>query len=168
MRDSDLFETAVKRYFEPIAQDLNLPLIKIRDGIYEMPSPYFVMRVRLHDGHARGLNVILREASLRNFNESEPGIQYSIGCFMLFSGVQLDQTYIDVVTDEDFLRQALLLAQAVKRFGVSYLLGQKNDFEAIKEMMRKRGEPELERIKQLLQNMPPFVRQEWISKADDD
>lgn len=170
MRDSKLFDQAVAKFFEPIALKLRLPLVKIRDGIYEMQSPYFIMRVRLHNGHARGFNVILRQASMRDFDERKPDIQYSIGCFILFQGEDLKQIMVEVNTDEDFLKQAKLLAEATERFGVPYLLGQKNDFEAVREFMKKRGEPELERIKQLQRNIErnlPFVRQEWIIPDDE-
>jgi hypothetical protein len=61
-------------------------------------------------------------------------------------------------------------AQAAERFGIPYLLGQKNDFEAVKEWIRKRGEPELERIKQMQRNIErnmPSVRQEWVIPEDE-
>jgi hypothetical protein len=169
MRDSKLFDKAVMRFFEPIAQQLGLPISKIRDGVYEMPSPHFIMRIRLHDGHRRGLNVILRSAMLKDFGEDKPDQQYDISCFMLFHGEDLKQIIADVNTDADFIAQAELLAGAVNRFGIPYLLGQKNDFEAIREFMKKRGEPEMERIKQMQRNIErnmPSVRQEWTIPED--
>jgi hypothetical protein len=54
MCDSKLFDKAVAKFFEPIAHRLGLPLTKIRDGVYEIPSPHFILRIRLHTGHARG------------------------------------------------------------------------------------------------------------------
>lgn len=129
MRDSKLFDKAVAMFFEPIAQRLRLSLSKVREGVYEIPSPHFILRIRLHTGHARGLNVALRPASLRDFDENTAGSEYGIGCFMLFNGEKLEHIYVRVETDEDFLKLAQLLAQATERFGVPYLGGQKNDFE---------------------------------------
>jgi hypothetical protein len=167
MRDSKLFDKAVAQFFEPIARKLDLPLIKMNDGVYEIQSPYSIMRIRLDTGHRRGLNVLLRPASLREYDENKPG-EFGIVNFIEFNGEKLQQTFFDVFTDEDFLRQAQLLAQAAERFGIPYLRGQKNDFEAIGEMIKKRGEPEQEKIREMMRNMPSFVREEWHIPTSDD
>jgi hypothetical protein len=162
MRDSAIFDQAVKKFFEPIARKLGLPLVKVRDGVYEVYSPYFIMRLWLDTGHARGLNVILREASHRDFDERAPGIQFGIGCFMEFHGERLQDTFIPVDTDEDFLKRAQLLAQATERYGVPYLLGQGKDFEAVREIKKKEGEE----IKKKWENVkfPSFVKKAWVEK----
>ncbi|SRR5258708_18689560 len=159
MRDSDVFDKAVKTFFEPIAQKLALPLSKVREGVYEIPSPYFIMRVRLDTGHARGLNVILRPASAEEFDENKPGVQYGIGCFMEFRGEQLERTFIDVDTDADFLEQARLLALAAERHCVPYLLGKGKDLAAIREGINKKTAADLEEIKKY--RFPTNVREEW-------
>ena len=69
MRDSVLFDKAVDAFFAPLARKLDLPLIKVRDGVYDISSTHFIMRIRLDTGHRRGLNVILRPASFREFDE---------------------------------------------------------------------------------------------------
>ncbi len=169
MRDSELFDKAVARFFEPIAHELGLPLTKIGDGVYEMPSAHFITRIRLATGHRRGLNVILRRASLSDFDEGKPGIQYDVGCFMLFTGEDIKPLLFDVITDEEFLKKAQLLAGATERFALPYVLGHKNDFEAVREFIRKRGEPELEKIKEMQRNIErnmPNVRQEWTIPED--
>src|SRR5438105_4546347 len=114
-------------------------------GVYDISSPHFIMRIRLHTGHQRGLNVILRPASFREFDEDQPGIQLGIGSFVLFQGEDLDQVMVEVQTDQDFLNQAQLLSEASEYFGMPYLLGQKDDFESVREMMRKRGEADLDK-----------------------
>jgi hypothetical protein len=170
MRDSKLFDKAVAKFFEPVAQKLGLSLAKIGEGVYEIPSSYFILRVRLHSGHARGLNVLLRPTSARYFDENKTGSEYGIGCFIQFQGEDIKQIMVDVNTDEDFLKQAKLLAEAAERFGSPYLLGKRNDFEAVKEFINARGEPESERIKQMQRNIEhnmPSVRQEWIIPDDE-
>ena len=159
MRDSKIFDEAVVKFFQPIAQKLDLPLSKVSEGVYEISSPHFVMRIRLDTGHARGLNVILRQSSLREFDENEPFVQYGIGCFMQFYGESLQETFIDVDTNEDFLEQARLLAIAAERYGVPYLLGQGKDFDAVQQMIRKRAEESVKEIKKY--HFPKNVREEW-------
>jgi len=170
MSDSKLFDKAVMRFFKPFAQRLGLAIAKIRDGVYEIPSPHFIMRIRLHDGHRRGLNVILRSAKLKDYSEDKPNQEYGIGCLLLFQGEDLKQIIVEVNTDEDFLKQAKLLAEASERFCVPYLLGQKSDFEAVREFMKKRGELDLKRIKQMQRNIEcnmPSIRQEWIMPENE-
>jgi hypothetical protein len=145
MRDSELFDKAVTTYFGPIAQKLGLPFTKVRDGIYEISSSYFIMRIRLHTGHARGLNVILRPTSLENYDESKPG-GLGIGCLMQFNGENSKPLSGWVRTNEDFLKLTQLHAQAAERFGIPYLIGEKDDFEAVRESMTKRGEADLSKL----------------------
>lgn len=123
------------------------------------------MRIRLHTGHERGLNVTLREASKHEFNEDEPFVQFGIGCFIEFYGEKLEKTFIDVNTDEDFFRQARLLAQAAELFGVPYLLGQGKDFFAIQETYKKSSNEAVEEIKRL--QLPSFVQKRWHLPKDN-
>jgi len=160
MRDSKIFDEAIAEYFRPIAQGLDLPLSKISDGIYDISSPYFILRIRLHTGHRRGFNVMLRQASSREFDENEPFIQYGIGCFMEFYGEDLKQTFIDVESDGDFMKLAQLLANATKRYGVAYLVGEGKDFNVIQETVKKQAQKSIEEIKNY--HFPKNVRKEWI------
>jgi hypothetical protein len=160
MRDSKLFDKAVETFFGPISRRFNLPFSKVRDGIYDIPSPHFIMRVRLDTGHHRGLNVTLRPASFRDFDEDKPGIQLGIGCFIEFYGKKPQDTLIDVFTDKDFLDRARLLAIAAEHYGVPYLLGKGKDWDAVKEVIRKKTEKDTERIKKY--RYPKNVREEWI------
>ncbi|HUA67659.1 MAG TPA: hypothetical protein VMA13_03850 [Candidatus Saccharimonadales bacterium] len=160
MRDSKIFDEAIAKCFQPIAQDLGLPLSKVSDGVYEISSPYFILRMRLHTGHRRGFNVMLRQTSFREFDENEPFVQYGVGCFMEFHGEDLKQTFIDIDTDDDFIRQGQLLADATKRYGVAYLEGQGKDFDAVQEIVKKQAQESIEEIKKY--RLPKNVRKEWI------
>lgn len=163
MRDSKIFDQTVAKFFEPIARKLGLSLVRVMEGVYEIYSPYFIMRIRLDTGHSRrGLNVILREASHREFDERAPYIQYDIGCFTQFYGEKLEDTFIDVLTDEDFIKQAQLLAQAAERYGAPYLLGQGKDFEIIKEVYRKKGAEAAKKWENV--QFPSFVKKGWTKK----
>ncbi len=160
MRDSELFDRAVAQYFQPIAQELDLTLTKIVDGVYDMPSQHFIMRIRLHTGHRRGFNLILRPASWPDVDENDPNVpQLGIACFAQFHGETLQDIFIDVSDDKEFLKQADLLAAAAKRYAVSYLRGKGQDWDAVREDVRKKTEMEVEKLKEL--KLPPFVQKRW-------
>jgi hypothetical protein len=143
MRDSQLFDKAVETFFEPFAQKLGLPLSKVWDGAYDIPSQHFIVRIRLDTGHRRGLNVILRPASFREFDENKPGIQLGIGCFIEFHGENPQDTFVEVSTDESFSERARLLAIAAERYAVPYLLGEGKDWEVIQAMVQKKTDKDL-------------------------
>jgi hypothetical protein len=164
VRDSELFDKVVAKFFAPIANKLELPIVKVTDYIYEIPSPHFIMRIRLHGGRHRGINVILRKTSLRDFVDNKAGFQLDVGCFRLFNGEEL-KPYSPVLTDSDFLQQAQWLTAEAEHSGVPYLLGLRDDFEAVQEFMAKRGEPEVQRQREMSasirRNMRGQVREEW-------
>jgi hypothetical protein len=158
MRDSKIFDEAVEKYFAPIAGALGLLLLRVQDGIYDIPSACFILRIRLDTGHRSGLNVFLRPAEFHQFDENEPGIEYGLGNLMLFKGEPWEDPLIE--TDDDFVKRAEWLAKMSERFAVPYLLGQENNWEAIKEMVRQRTIPEIEKIKSY--RYPKNVREEWL------
>lgn len=159
MRDSEIFDEAVYKFFEVLGRELGLELLKIGVGVYEMPSPHFILRIRLDTGHRRGLNVLLRPASLRDFDEYQPGSQLGIGCFIEFYGGKLQDVFINVDSKDDFVRQAQLLAAATREYLIPYLIGQGNDWEAVEEAVRRKTERDVEKIKNF--RFPKNVREEW-------
>jgi hypothetical protein len=160
MRDSQLFDKAVETFFAPFARKLGLPLSRVRDGVYDIPSPHFIMRIRLHIGHARGLNVILRPATFREFDENALGVQLGIGCFIKFHGENSRDTLIDVFNDEEFVEEARLLAIAAEKYAVPYLRGEGKDWASVKEMVARKTEKDVAEIKKY--RFPKNVRKEWI------
>ena len=160
MRDLELFEKAVGTYFEPLAQRLGLPLSKVREGVYDLSSQHFIMRIRLDTGHRRGLNVILRPASFREFDENKPGIQLGIGCFIEFHGENPQDTLIEVSTDEHFIERTRLLAVAAEKYAVPYLLGESADWQTVNEMVQRKTEKDVKEIEKY--RFPKNVRKEWI------
>lgn len=120
MRDSKIFDEAITQFFEPIASTAGLPLSRVQDGVYEIASPHFVMRIRLDTGHRRGLNVILRRASTEGFDEQHPG--YGIAHFVRFGGAEWESEPF-LQTDEDFMQRAHAVAKASEEYVIPYLLG---------------------------------------------
>jgi hypothetical protein len=156
-RDSRIFDEAVARFFAPVATRLGLPVQRIAVGVHEVSSPWFIMRVRLHTGHHRGLNVLLRPASQREFDENEPGTELGIGNFAQFAGEDWNEPLIE--TDSGFMDRAESLASAAERHLAPYLLGQKNDFSAVQEMVSERTRIAVEQIKKY--RFPRNVRKKW-------
>src|SRR5216684_7123154 len=76
----ETFEQAVARYFEPIAREQDWPLIRPRQDVYEIPSPYFVMRIRYWVGaHTKSINATLipieeMPGDIENGGQGELGI----------------------------------------------------------------------------------------------
>jgi len=152
-------------YFEPIAQKHKLPLVRIEDGIYEVPSPHYILHIEAYAGHSsRGLSASLRKTTLCTFVRGRAGFQYGIGWFMSSKGENIDYFNFQINDDDDFLKMAQLYADATERFGISYLLGQTDDYEAVREFAEKEVKAREERTKQTQRNIQikmKNVRQEW-------
>lgn len=152
-RDSALFDEMVGTCFRPLADKLHLPLNKIGEGVYEIPSDYFIARIRLDTGQARGLNVILRPAS---FHDDK---QFGIGHFVDFRGGNSSGIMIDVFTDNDFRKQVQLLAHATEQYLAPYLVGECKDWEAVKSVVRQKIEKAREEV--LKRHFPPNKQKRW-------
>jgi hypothetical protein len=87
-------------------------------------------------GHRRGLNASLGRTSAQTFDENNPG--YGIGRFVRFEGGKWDSNNL-VGTDADFTRQVDRFAKAAAEFGIPYLLGKGEPFEAIERQVAERN-----------------------------
>ena len=68
---------------------------------------------------------------------------------MEFHGEELKQSFIDVDSNDDFMKLAQLLADATKRYGVPYLVGEGKDFDAIQQIVKKnKSQENIEKIRQ--------------------
>ena len=160
MRDSKLFDEGMKTYFLPFAQKHGLSWAKERDGVYDILSPYYILRIRLDTGHRRGANVILRPASHRVFDENDPTVQIGLRWFAEFYGKKSQNLFNEVSDRESFLDQMRLLALAAEQYAEPYLLGRGRNWDAIKEQIRAGAHQESEAIKQY--RFPKNVRKEWL------
>jgi hypothetical protein len=147
MRDLQLFTKAVGVFFEPLASKHDLSLSEAREGVYDISSQHFIMRIRLHTGHRRGLNVSLRPASFREFDENEPGVELGIWLLIEFYGHDPRDVFVEVSSDESFLKQVELLAVAAERYGLPFLLGHDKDWEIIKSGVERKTKKDLEQIR---------------------
>jgi hypothetical protein len=160
------FDKAVSEYFAPIASKLHLPLFRVSDGIYELPSRYHILRIRLDTGHSsQSLNVLLRKTSLRDFIDDKPGIQLGIKWFREFNGEEEFKSFERYPTHEEFSKQTRWFATETDRWVTPYLLGLKDDFEILMKFIDEKGEAGRQKVKEMtanvLRNMKGKIRAEW-------
>lgn len=134
------FELAVSRYFEPIAQQLKLPLIRRNDELYEIPSASVTMEIRLIKGHA-GYLVVAEIYSTENPSTYITGSgerRVHVICVNTLAHPE----YIDLPPTykiETFLEQARCMKELVEKFYLPFMLGEK-DLKPIEEAAKKRRE----------------------------
>jgi hypothetical protein len=77
-RHSRIVEKAVSNCFEPMAKKHGLKIYKIRQCVYEIPAPYFVLRIELDGECDSGIVVTLRDMSIRAVVERVSRVHYNI------------------------------------------------------------------------------------------
>jgi hypothetical protein len=156
------FEQAIALYFEPIAREHGLQLVRCGDDAYEIRSPYCVMRLSFHEGgHTRSMNAILS----RNAGETS-GSNIGVWPIAGYNGVNIKQYIPREKTAEGFFAEAEYVSKMVKTFCVPYLLGEKSDWDQVREYWRKESEKELEKIKGY--KFPPNVQKRWHLPPPND
>lgn len=154
------FEQAVGRYFEPIAKEHGWPLIRRGDNVYETTSPFFVMRIRFDIGaHTKGINATLvpTDQASRDIGSGGGG-ELGVGVLAGYNGVEIK--YIPwEQTETGFFAEAQNVAEMMKTYGVPYLLGQKSDWNNVKDYIQGRIKERAKEIKQY--EFPPNVQKRW-------
>lgn len=156
----ETFERAVARYCEPIARDHDWPLIRLRENVYEIPSPHFVMRVRFDVGaHTKSINATMipteqMPGDVENGDSGELGVAVIAG----YNGISIE--YIPrKATEEGFYEQAQYVSDMAKTFGVPYLLGDKSDWNSVKNYIQEKINADAEKISNY--KFPPNVQKRW-------
>jgi hypothetical protein len=149
------FEIAVARFFQPIAAEYGWQMIRCGSDAYEIVSPHAVMRVDYFQGqHTRSMNLRLRPQGQLHGSTEETGVWPIAG----YNGSPFEYIPWDQ-TAEGFLQEAEYMANMAREFCLPYLLGQKNDWEAVREYWRQETEKDLEKIKGY--RFPPNVQKRW-------
>jgi hypothetical protein len=155
---SKTFDAAVSRHFKPIARRFSLPINRLKDGVYEIPSPYFIMRIRFGIGHGKSILVTLACVDEKPADIDDESKEYGIGVIAAYNGEEMCTEQVDTI--EDFLQQAERTARLAEEFGIPYILGQKSDFNEVKEFVRERIEKAVSKVKAY--RFPKNVREEWL------
>lgn len=154
------FEQAVIRHFEPIAREHNWPLIRRSDDTFEIESPFCVMRLSLHEGaHSRSLNAHLFPISSELSESSGPEGGTGVWPIAGYNGFDIKQYIPRGKSTEEFFSEAEYVSNVVKTYCIPYLLGQKSDWDDVREYWRKESEKELEKIRAY--KFPPNVQKRW-------
>lgn len=149
------FEEAITRYFFPIANEYGWTVTRCRDDAYEIRSPHCVLTVDFYQGqHTRSINLLLTPTNEALNNSVRTGIWPIAGHNgSPFEYIPWEQTA------EGFLQEAEYMANLARKYCVPYLLGQKSDWEAVREYWQKESEKSLEKIKGY--KFPPNVQKRW-------
>jgi hypothetical protein len=161
----DLFKKAVAQYFEPIAHENNLPLVRPGEKLYEIPSIHFVMRIRFDVGaHTKSINATLIQSHQMPGDIEEGCLdELGVGVIAGYNGVEVRYVPWEQ-TEEGFLQQAKAIAIQAKQFAVPYLLGQKSDWNYVRAYIQEKIDEDVERIKAY--KFPPNVQKRWHLPAD--
>jgi hypothetical protein len=154
----ETFDFAVSQYFEPMAKRFRLSISHLKDGLYEIQSPYYSMRIEYTEGHiGKQILATLFPTKDRPANVEDRVRKYGVGLIAKYNGVDMQTHPVRAV--EDFLSQADHIEKMTEKFCVPYFLGQKNDFEQIESYAE--GLIEKSGIRKMKWKLPKNAREEW-------
>jgi len=157
---TNIFDEGVARFFGPLAERINLPLRKPKDGIYEITGSTFTMRIRRGIGHTRDFLVCLSEKGSRpeSLAIDELGGEIGLGVIAEFYGEKLVVHALH--TEEGYLKAFEEAAKATEKFCIPYLLDLRSNFGEIRDFVERKIEASGVRTKEY--RFPPNVREEWL------
>lgn len=160
MKKPDLktFDVAIAKSFAPIANHLKLQVRKLAEGVYEIESREFTVRIRHGTGHRKDILITFLPTAERPIDVGDLSKEIGLGVVVRFNGETLSDMQFD--TEDEYLRYARDLAEAVKKYLVPYLLGLRTDFPEIKEFVAANAEKAVNEISGY--RLPKNVRKEWI------
>jgi len=153
-----MFDDAAARFFAPIASRAKLPFQSLGDGVYEIQSREFTMRVRRGTGHRKDILITLLPTVERSADLGDLSKEIGLGVIAKFRGENLAEP--SLATQEEYFRYSENLAIASERLLVPYLQGNKTDFSEIKAFVAKNAEKAVSEIPEY--RFPKNVRKEWI------
>lgn len=158
----DVFDKAVRDFFAPIAEQCGLQIVRISDGLYEIPSSHCNMRIQLGIGHSKGLSVTLCPAQKCSENSNGWDTEIGLPVIAKYNGYEIQFEYVGTATEHRL--QASNLSSLAKIYCVPYLLGNKSDLAEIQAFVEKAIEES--GIQHKKWNFPKNVREEWPLPED--
>lgn len=135
-------------------------LIRQNPHLYEIRTAHFVMRIRFETGaHRKSINATLIPASEMP-GDIEKGGHGELGVVVVagYNGLPID--YIPwAQTEEGLFEEAQYRANMAREYGLPYLLGQKSDWERVKEYINEKIEERSKEIRKF--KFPPNVQKRW-------
>ena len=154
---SNTFDEAVAKFFAPIVSRANLAIRKLGQGVYEVQSPEFTMRIRRGSGHRKDILVTLLPTAERPSDIRDLSKEIGFGVIANFHGEKLAELPFD--TEDDYFRYASSLATAAEKFLLPYPLGLRTDFLEIKDFVKANVDKALSEMPKY--RFPKNVRKEW-------
>ena len=161
------FERSVRNCFGQLATKLGLRLAVLPDGIFEIESAQFCMRIRASSGHVSDLvdllvTLVPVEERFAKFGVEKGEI--SLGRIMDYYGDGLNAS--PVSSAERLQAEIKRQAQLALKYGAPFLSGSSRDWSNIEKYVEQKiveaGIPEMKF------DLPKFVREEWEAEVDED
>jgi len=154
--NADTFHKSVTRCFEPIARERGWPLVHTSEDTCEIQASHLNLKIRFRIGrHSRNIDAVLVDPRLGRGN---PNSELGIFAIAAYNGVNI-QFLPSEQTEQGFYDYAQYVAEMTRTFGLPYLLGQKGDWNAVREHWLRETDKEIERIKNY--SYPPSVQKRW-------
>ena len=148
----------VTTFFAPFVANTKLAIEELGEGIHEVQSKKFIMRIRRGTGHRNDILVTILATAERPANNDDLSKEIGLAVLAEFRGETLAESPFD--TEEAYLRAAAELARAAEKLILPYLLGHRTDFTDLKKFVAARAEKALREIPDY--RFPKNVRKEWI------
>jgi hypothetical protein len=154
------FDNEVKRCFLPLANRASLSLQKLKEGVFEMSSHGFALRVRSGIGHARDFVVTLAKQSSLSKNYDELTGEIGLGNFAEVHGEKLELHPLH--TPAGYHHAFEEAASLAGKLCVPYLIGVRGDadFEKVCEHVDRKKAEAGDKWKDY--KFTKNVRKEWL------
>lgn len=161
------FERSVPNCFGDLATKLGVRLAVLPDGIFEIESGQFCMRIRASSGHVSDLvdllvTLVPLEKRFAKFGVERGEI--SLGRIMDYYGDELNAS--PVSSGEGLQAEIKRQAQLALKYGAPFLSGSSRDWSNIEKYVEQKiieaGIPGMKF------DLPKGVREEWEVELDED
>lgn len=158
MNDLEFIDGLIIRFFSPVAAKVGRPLQRIADGVYEICSSVFTIRIRFCEGHGKSILATIMLTSERSTDPSDLRDEIGVGVVARYEGKSMHTE--QKTTAEELVEQAKEVATKTDTLLVPFLLGLRNDFESIRKYVEsliiESG------MREKTWNFPKNVREEWL------
>jgi hypothetical protein len=183
-------ETAITKLFRPIAAELGLELLRVRDialnddspylallgerggapvQLYEVVSQTFTLRVRVGvgpwtDREKTSLVVSLVPTEMKH--DKWDAMTDEIGVYVIAHYYGDTSEYRNIYDQSSFEKEAQQASRLVQKFCKSFLLGQADDYSKIRQQLDERIREDGERIRKQMANLPSNVKPMWKREGE--
>jgi hypothetical protein len=154
------FEQSVRKWFDEVAAKRGLRVEKVSDGVLQIRSPKFRLRVSGSRNH--GTDLVDVGVTLFS-DESQPGI--GLANIMEFRGDRLVSPELRA-RSADIDAEVRRLSDLAEEYCGAFLAGQRDQWNDIVQFVEEKIARE--GIHESKYSLPGFVRQEWEVETDED